>query len=93
MKTYKGNISFTYVDEEDLENESPGSCVINTNLFKHFFKLCFTECELLYSEPSGNSFEIEFKTSKDYTLLMLQIQVFRFKVQGKLAKVADILLF
>ncbi len=91
-RTYKANISFTYVDEENLENETPGSCVISPKLFEIFFKLCFKECELISYEQKNTSYDMVFNTSKDFKLLMLEIQVFRFKVQGKMAKVADIMI-
>lgn len=89
---YSANISFTYVDEINLENESPGSCVITSDMFHKLFRLAFNECELVSCVENDKSFQIEFITSKDFKLLMLELQVFRFKVRGKLSKIADIMI-
>ena len=77
---YKIDISFTYVDEVHPENEQPGTCDITTQLFERFFQLCFKGCEMISCEKKGTSFECVFKTRVEY----------RFKVSGRMAKVADI---
>lgn len=87
---YKIDISFTYVDEINAENERPGSCDIDIKLFERFFQLAFTGCEMLSYEKKGYTFECIFQTSIEYRDFMMKIPVFRFKVSGKLAKVADI---
>ena len=88
---YKVDISFTYVDEVNPENESPGSCDINEELFKRFFQLVLKEnSELVSFEKKGTYFQCVFSTRIKYMTFMMSLQNFRFKVRGKLAKVADI---
>ena len=87
---YKINISFTYVDYINPENEQPGTCDITQQIFERFFQLCFKGCEMISSEKQGTSFECIFKTNVEYRVLMMALQQFRFKVSGRLAKVADI---
>ncbi len=93
LTIYKFNISFTYVYEDDPEKESPGSCKISENMFKKLFELKFNDCELISVIVKNNtSFEVELKTTKEYIQFMYDIQNIRFKVSGKLAKIADILI-
>lgn len=87
---YKIDISFTYVDEVHPENEQPGTCDITTPLFERFFQLAFKGCEMISSEKKGSSFECIFKTHVEYRDFMMALQTFRFKVSGRMAKVADI---
>ena len=89
-KKYKIDISFTYVDLQNPENEQPGTCDISIELFQRFFQLAFQGCDLITNEKKGTSFECIFKTSVEYRVFMMELQKFRFKVSGKMAKVADI---
>lgn len=87
---YKIDISFTYMDEIHPENEQHGTCDITIQLFERFFQLAFKGCEMISSEKNGSSFECIFKTSVEYRTFMMALQTFRFKVSGRIAKVADI---
>ena len=92
LDTYEANISFTWIDEINPENEKPGSCEINEKLFEIFFKLCMKDCEMISYEKKEKSYKVLYKTNMQYMMMMLQIQNFRFKINKRLAKVGDIML-
>ena len=90
---YKATLSFTYVDEINPENEQPGTCDISSELFQRFFQLVFTESQLISCQKQGVSFECIFSTQLEYHNIMMILMLFRFKVRGRMAKVADIAIF
>ncbi len=87
---YKATISFTFVDEKNPENEKPGSCDVKEELFNNFFKLAFKNCDLESYTKNNMYYDIIFTTKMPYMLMMMSLQQFRFKISGKLAKVADV---
>ncbi len=89
---YKANISFTYVNKEEPEKEYPGSCIIEESIFRKFFNMVFLESELLSIEQGDADYEITFSTKQSYYLFMSKLQSFRFKICGRVAKVADIMI-
>jgi hypothetical protein len=90
MTKYKANISFTYVDEINPENEQPGTCDITEDMFRRFFHLIFKDSELMSIEKIDVYYDCVFQTQIPYMNMMMMMQMFRFKVRGRIAKVADI---
>ncbi len=87
---YKATISFTYVNEDEPENEQPGTCDVKEELFNKFFKLAFKGCDLESYIKKDMFYDVIFTTNIPYMLMMMTLQQFRFKISGKLAKVADV---
>ncbi len=87
---YKATLSFTYVDEINPENEQPGTCNITLEQFQRFFQLAFKGSQLISVEKQGTSFDCIFSTIVEYHNIMMSMMTFRFKMSGKMAKVADI---
>ncbi len=90
LTKYKVTISFTYVDEDKPENEQPGTCDVKEELFKKFFTLAFKDCELVSYEKNNKYYDVIFTTKIKYMFLMMNLQNFRFKISGKMCKIADV---